>query len=157
MKLTSEAIYFKQIVILQKAWPHSKCLFSVEWFPIGWLVCFFDGVENIRKVPIIDAGFSLISVYSYSFCWVPEQKFTVGRDRQVSLAIWQLVLWQPVLLPPLTPQREPCSVKSLLSPCQHNSFSWNAYCVQSTGLSFLYMISFCPHNDHKKQVLLLSF
>ena len=49
LKLTSEAIYFKQIVILQKTWPHSKCLFSVEWFPIGRLVSFFfffDGVEN---------------------------------------------------------------------------------------------------------------
>ena len=50
LKLTSEAIYFKQIVILQKTWPHSKCLFSVEWFPIGWLVgFFFNGVENIKK------------------------------------------------------------------------------------------------------------
>lgn len=54
LKPTSEAIYFKQIVILQKAWPHSKCLFSVEWSPTGWLVCFFsffflNGVENIKK------------------------------------------------------------------------------------------------------------
>lgn len=49
MKLTSEAIYLKQIVILQKAWTHSKCLFSVEWFPTGWLVHFFDGVENIKE------------------------------------------------------------------------------------------------------------
>ena len=51
LKLTSEAIYFKRIVILQKTWPHSKCLFSVEWAPTGWLVhfFFFDGVENIKK------------------------------------------------------------------------------------------------------------
>ena len=45
-------------------------------------------LKTLRKIPIIDAGFVLISVYNNSFCLVPEQNFTIGRDRQISLAMW---------------------------------------------------------------------
>lgn len=62
-------------------------------------------LKTLRKIPIIDVGFALISVYSYSFLGVPESKFTVRRERQRSLAVWQLVLWQPLLFLPLTPGR----------------------------------------------------
>jgi hypothetical protein len=48
-------------------------------------------VKIFLKIPIIDAGFALLLVHSNSFCWVPEQNFTSRRDKQMSLAIWQLI------------------------------------------------------------------
>lgn len=57
-------------------------------------------LKTLRKIPIIDAGFTLLWVYRDVFCWVPEQKFALGRDGQMSLAELQLALWQLLFPPP---------------------------------------------------------